>query len=412
MKFGGTSVQDQAQRDQAAGHILKQVRLGHQPVVVVSARAGDTDALISLATHEDPAWSAEHDLIVSTGEQTAAALVTLACRRVGLKARVFTAWQLPLVSDSQFGKARLEAVSTEPLHQALAEGFVPVVCGFQGITPQGQITTLGRGGSDLSAVSLAWAMEADCCMLYKDVQGLQTADPRLVEGTQIIPKISYENMLEMSALGSKIIQARAVKMAWQRHVPVTMAPFQYPRGGTHMGSLKPLQEKNEVIGLVSQANVTRVTLEGIATGGRALAPLFEALARANIGIDLLTYAPTSPQGGVVTFTIDTADRAACEDLLTQYPWDVPLPKVTFLERLSKISVIGTGLRENPFVAGVIYQSLSHLGILVDGLVASESRLSVLVSKLYMKDALRALHRALKLETDISETLNEDRTVAA
>ncbi|MFN7710544.1 MAG: aspartate kinase [Holosporales bacterium] len=390
-KFGGTSVADVACIQNAARRVLHEIKRGHQPVVVVSAMAGVTNQLVDLVRHVNPHFdAAEYDVVVASGEQVTTGLMALALQALGVKARSYLGWQVPFHTDANHESARVESVDITHLRQDLAAGIVPVIAGFQGLSPKGRVTTFGRGGSDITAVALAAALNADRCDLYKDVTGIFTADPRLVPQARQLPRLSYSEMLELASLGSKVIQTRAVQMAMAYGVPLRLFSSFEEAEGTHIVHEDELVEKSQISGVVCNKNVVRALVRGALTSG-LLAQLFRELANAQIDVDMVTQ-ELGGTAGRVTFVVQGARLEQVQTLLEQ-------PSFAALEvggdmNLAKISIVGLGLKGDAGIAALVLETLEARAIPVFGLATSEMRLSVLVADEYAELAVRALHGAL------------------
>jgi aspartate kinase len=372
MKFGGTSVADIDRIRNVARRVKREVDAGHEVAVVVSAMSGVTNQLVAWVNQVAPLYDArEYDAVVATGEQVTSGLTALALQELGVDARSWQGWQLPLVSDDAHGKARILSIDTAEVLRRFAEGRqVAVVAGFQGIGPDGRVTTLGRGGSDTSAVALAAAMQADRCDIYTDVDGVYTCDPRIVARARKLDKITYEEMLEMASLGAKVLQTRSVELAMNHRVRVQVLSSFEDKPGTLVVDEDEIVEKQVVSGIAYSRDEAKVTLTKVADKPGIAAAIFGPLAEASVNVDMIVQ--SSSEDGQTTELI--AD-----------------PNVV------KISVIGVGMRSYAGVALTMFQTLAEKGINIQVISTSEIKISVLIDEQYLELALRALHTAYGLD---------------
>ncbi|HUC62557.1 MAG TPA: aspartate kinase [Alphaproteobacteria bacterium] len=399
-KYGGTSVADMTRIRHVAARVKAEVEAGNEVAVVVSAMAGETDKLVALAEAANPVHDArEYDVVVSSGEQVTAGLLALALQAEGVDARSWLGWQIPLATDDVHGKARIEGIEGAELLRRMATGQVPVVAGFQGIGPDRRITTLGRGGSDTSAVALAAALGADRCDILKDVEGIYTADPRIVAKARKLGKITYEEMLEMSSLGAKVLQTRAVEMAMKHHVRLQVVSSFNNEPGTLVVGEDEIVESAVVSGITYDRNEAKITLAGVADRPGVAAAIFGPLAQANVNVDMIVQ--SSSQDGKttdLTFTVARGDlKQAIHVLEGQrkilgYQHLVPDPSVV------KVSAIGVGMRTHAGVAQQMFTTLAKEGINIQVISTSEIKVSVLIDEKYTELALRALHAAYGLDS--------------
>lgn len=403
MKFGGTSVADVEKIENAAEKVVKEVERGNKVAVVVSAMSGVTNQLVAYCTEISPLHDVrEYDAVVSSGEQVTAGLMAMALQKRGVTARSWLGWQIPIKTSNVHGKARIEEIETKELHKRLDAGEVVVVPGFQGVTKNKRITTLGRGGSDTSAVALAAALLADRCDIYTDVKGVYTADPRIVPKARMIPKISYEEMLELASLGSKVLQTRSVEMGAKSGVPIqVLSTFEPYLGSDLKGTIvtkeENIVEQEIVSGIAHNKDEAKVTVVGVEDKPGVAASLFEPLAKAAINVDMIVQNISSRDGKTdMTFTVPRTDldRAlkTLEGLKTlKYETLVVDPK------MAKVSVVGIGMRSHAGVANKMFRTLAEKGINIQVISTSEIKISVLIQEDYTELAVRSLHAAYGLE---------------
>lgn len=402
-KFGGTSVADTTRIEKAADKIVQEVKNGHQVSVVVSAMSGVTNQLIEYCKAIMPDYDmSEYDSVVASGEQITAGLMAIALQKRGIKARSWLGWQVPVLSDDVHGKARIHDIKTEEMEKSLARGEVSVLAGFQGVTEQGRVTTLGRGGSDTSAVALAAALKADRCDIYTDVDGVYTTDPRIVPAARKIARISYEEMLELASLGAKVLQVRSVELAFKKQVPVqVLSSFDSACGsdlpGTLVTSEEDIVEHHVVNGVAFARDEAKVTVLGVPDVPGVAARIFGPLAAANINVDMIVQ-NVSPDGTKtdMTFTVPQTDLALTLDHLNDLK-NLGASEVRVDPDVAKISVVGIGMRSHAGVASIMFKALAEKGINIQVISTSEIKISVLIAKDYLELAVRALHAAYGLE---------------
>ncbi|MCB1682542.1 MAG: aspartate kinase [Rhodospirillales bacterium] len=403
MKFGGTSVADIEKIENAADKVVKEVERGNKVTVVVSAMSGVTNQLVEYCSEISSLYDVrEYDTVVASGEQVTAGLMAIALQKRGVTARSWLGWQIPIKTNTIHGKARIEEIETKELHKRLDAGEVVVVPGFQGVTKNKRITTLGRGGSDTSAVAMAAALKADRCDIYTDVKGVYTADPRIVPKARMIPKISYEEMLELASLGSKVLQTRSVEMGAKSGVPIqVLSTFEPYLGSDLKGTLvtkeENIVEQEIVSGIAHNKDEAKVTVVGVEDKPGIAASLFEPLAKAAINVDMIVQNISSRDGKTdMTFTVPRTDleRAlkTLENLKTlKYEKLIVDPKV------AKVSVVGIGMRSHAGVANKMFRTLADKGINIQVISTSEIKISVLIQEDYTELAVRSLHSAYGLE---------------
>lgn len=404
VKFGGTSVGDIDRIKNAASKVLAEVQRGHKVAVVVSAMAGVTDQLIgycrSIAPHHN---LREHDAVVATGEQVTAGLMAMALQQRGINARSMQGWQVPLKTDSSHSVARIMAVEADQLKKRVEDGEVCVMAGFQGVTEDGSISTLGRGGSDTSAVALAVAVKADRCDIYTDVDGVYTTDPRIVKKAKKLPRISYEEMLEMAALGAKVLQTRSVELAMRYRMPVqVLSTFENAIGSEMPGTLvadgEENMEQNVVTGIAYTRDAAKITLVKLADRPGIAATVFGPLARAGINVDMIVQSASDDgQATDITFTVNKNELDRAMKVLEDEKSKIGYTKIIPAANVTKVSLIGIGMRSHAGVAARMFETLAAKNINILVIETSEINTSVLISEEYTELALRALHTAYGLD---------------
>lgn len=401
-KFGGTSVANIERIRNVATKVKKELDLGNQVAVVVSAMAGVTNQLVDYVQEISPlhsveAWS-EYDQVVSTGEQVTSGLLALCLQEMDIPARSFCGWQVVMKTNMQHGKARIADIDPTPIHKALAAGQVAVITGFQGIAEDGRIATLGRGGSDTSAVAVAAALRADRCDIYTDVDGVYTTDPRIVSGARKLNKITYEEMLEMASQGAKVLQTRSVEMAMRHNVIVQVLSSFNDTPGTLLVKEEEIMEEKRVTGIAFSRDDARVTLTGVPDKPGVAASVFGPLAEANINVDMIVQnIDEIGQVTDMTFTVGKADLQKTKSALQAARGELQYKEMTTDADVAKISVIGIGMRSHAGVAQEMFQALAEKGINILVISTSEIKISVLIAEEYTELAVRALHHAFGLE---------------
>ncbi len=374
---------------------------GHSVVVVVSAMAGETDKLIALAAEitKNPD-SREMDMIMSSGERVSSALTALAIRELGEKSLSFTGRQVGIETDSSHTKARIKKITAERLKKALKAGYIPVVAGFQGIGPKDEVTTLGRGGSDTSAVAIAAAIGADRCEIYTDVDGVYTTDPNVVPGARKLDKISYDEMLEMASLGAKVLQTRSVEFAKNYNVPVLVRSSFNNNPGTLVTKEDKNMEKVSVAGIAYDKNQAKITVVNVPDKPGIAAELFRGLAKANINVDMIVQNISSDgKHADISFTIPKTDSQKTMKVTHKIAKKLDAVKVDLLDNISKVSIIGVGMRSHSGVASKMFDTFAAHGINIMMISTSEIKISCVVDAMYTELAVRVLHDAFELETE-------------
>ncbi len=399
-KFGGTSVGDTDRIKNVAQKVKSEIDAGNRVVVVVSAMAGVTNQLVRYCQEISPDYSPqEYDVVVSTGEQVTIGLLAMALQAIGVPARSWTGWQVPVLTDSAASKARINKIDVEGLNECLARGMVTVVAGFQGIDGDGRITTLGRGGSDTSAVALAAVLHADRCDIYTDVDGVYTTDPRFVKNARKLDRVTYEEMLEMASLGAKVLQTRSVELAMKYRVNLrVVSSFEKNPVGTTICDEGDIVEKEIISGITCSRDEAKITLVGVQDKPGVSAAVFNAMAEANICIDMIVQSD-SPDGTHtdMTFTLPESDLNRALAVLEKDKADIGYRNVISDSDCAKISLIGVGMRTHTGIAQKMFEALSAKGINVQTISTSEIKISVLIAAEYAELAVRALHNAFHLE---------------
>jgi len=397
-KYGGSSMATIERIQEVARRVLARQGEGHDLVVVVSAMKGETDRLIGLTKEiTDLPNLREYDSMVSTGEQVATALLAIALEALGGKAHSLLAFQIPIRSDSGFKDARITGIETARMRKLLREGQVVVVAGFQGLDPHGCITTLGRGGSDTTAVAVAAALRADLCEIYSDVDGVYTADPNLVPEARRLDRVGYEEVLELASLGAKVVQIRAVEMAMKHQVPVMFRHAFQGGVGTVMSKGDKEMEKIVVAGVASDQNECKITVARVADRPGVAAALFQPLAEANIAVDMIIQNVSEKGFTDLTFTVRREDLSRAGRLTEAAARKLGAAKVETDDRIAKVSIVGMGMRTHAGVAAKMFQTLSAAGINIQMISTSEIKVSCVIDQKYTELAVRELHRAFELD---------------
>jgi len=396
-KFGGTSVGDVERIQRVARRIVETRRSGHDVVVVVSAMAGVTDQLVALANQvskrPDPR---EYDMLVSTGEQQTIALLAMAIQELGVSARSFTAAQIKMLTDRDHARARIHSIDTARLRELIAAGAIAVVPGFQGVTEDGDISTLGRGGSDTSAVAVAAALKADVCEIYTDVEGVLTCDPRIVPSAHKLERISYDEMLEMASLGAKVLQIRSVKFGKQYGVPIHVRSSFSDKEGTWVVPESEIMERLVVSGVTYNRNEAKVTIFGVDDIPGVAARIFGPMSEAGLVVDVIVQNVSREGHTDVTFTVNRADLPRALEIAERLCAELPARGVTSDATIAKVSVVGLGMKDHAGVAGTMFRVLADEGINIGMINTSEIKISVVIDQKYTELACRALHEAFEL----------------
>ena len=412
-KYGGTSMGSPERIRSVAKRVAKWARAGHQMVVVPSAMSGETNRLLGLAKelspeHTTPALLRELDMIASTGEQVSSGLLAIALQAEGLQAVSYAGWQVKIATDSSFTKARIESIDDARVRADLAAGKVVVITGFQGVDPDGHVTTLGRGGSDTSAVAVAAALKADECLIYTDVDGVYTTDPRIVAEARRLKTISFEEMLEMASLGSKVLQIRSVEFAGKYRVPLrvlsSFTPWDIPideeaRSGTLITFEEDEKMEQAVVsGIAFNRDEAKISLMGVTDKPGIAFMILGPVAEANIDVDVIIQNVSHDGRTDFSFTVHRNDYARTMDLLRAKVLPVTGAKeIVGDAKMCKVSIVGIGMRSHVGVASRMFSVLSDEGINIQMITTSEIKTSVVLDEKYMELAVRALHKAFDLE---------------
>ena len=410
MKFGGTSVADLERIRRVALLVKAEVDAGKQVAVVVSAMSGRTNELVAWTDGSGraapglPESDDEYDTVVASGEQITCGLLAMALRHMGVPARSWLGWQIPIITDDAHGRARIDEIPPENLIKAMAEGQVAVIAGFQGVTRGGRVTTLGRGGSDTSAVAVAAALDG-ACDIYTDVDGVYTTDPRIESKARRLSRISYEEMLEMASLGAKVLQTRSVELAMAKRVPVrVLSSFLEPGeangqgAGTIVCDEEEIVEKRIVSGVAYSRDEAKITLYGLPDHPGVSARIFGRLADANVNVDMIvqSHARVADEANM-EFTVGKRDAVRALEIVKLAKEEIGFDDVAIDEDVAKVSVIGVGMRSHAGVANTMFQALADKGINIQVISTSEIKISVLIEAAYTELAVRALHAAYGLD---------------
>lgn len=399
MKFGGTSVADLDRIRNVANRVKREVDAGHEVAVVVSAMAGTTNQLVKWCQDLSPLHDArEYDVVVATGEQVTIGLLAIALQTIGVEARSWQGWQIPILTDGAHGKARVESIDGSLLIERMQAGQVPVVAGFQGLEPgRNRITTLGRGGSDLSAVAIAAAVKADRCDIYTDVDGVYTTDPRIVPRARKLEKISYEEMLELASVGAKVLQTRSVELAMKQRVRVQVLSSFEDKPGSLVVDEDEIVEQPIVSGIAYSRDEAKLTLRRVPDRPGIAAAVFGPLSAANVNVDMIVQNVGADGSTDLTFTLGRADLPRARDLLEKEQGSIGFESLLADPDVAKISVVGIGMRTHAGVASTMFKTLSEKGINIQVISTSEIKVSVLIPADYTELAVRALHTAYGLD---------------
>jgi aspartate kinase len=417
MKFGGTSMAGSERIRRVANIVRRQQAAGHEVAVVVSAMAGETDRLVGFAREANPLYDpAEYDVVVASGEQVTAGLLAMTLQALGCRARSWLGWQLPVRTDDAHAKARIEDIDSEALLASMAAGEIAVIPGFQGLSPHGRVTTLGRGGSDTSAVAVAAAIRADRCDIYTDVDGVYTTDPRIVAKARKLKYVTYEEMLELASVGSKVLQTRSVSLAMKEGVRVQVlssfidddSPPADAIPGTMIVSdeeLAKLQkdldmESQLITGIAADKNEAKIILTRVPDRPGAVATIFSPLAAANINVDMIIQNVGRDKGETdVTFTVPGADLLRAQTLLEAQKEAIGYNRIITDGKVAKISVVGVGMKSHAGVAATMFRALADRGINIQAISTSEIKVSVLIDEDETELAVRVLHSAYGMDAE-------------
>ncbi|MCW2387896.1 MULTISPECIES: aspartate kinase [Sphingobium] len=410
MKFGGTSMAGMERIRNVALRVKHEVGLGNEVAVVVSAMAGETDRLVNFCKEASPLYDpAEYDVVVAAGEQVTSGLLAMTLKALGVDARSWLGWQLPIRTSEAHSKARIDTVETEGLLAAMTAGQVAVIPGFQGQMESGRVSTLGRGGSDTSAVAVAAAVQADRCDIYTDVDGVYTTDPRIVSRARKLDKVTYEEMLELASVGSKVLQTRSVALAMKEKVRVQVlssfdAPGDDPEPGTMIVSEAEIEESDMerqlITGIAHDKNEAKIIVTRVPDKPGAVASIFGPLADASINVDMIIQNDSKDNAETdVTFTVPRTDLARSVDILEKLQNEIGFRRIITDDQVAKISVVGVGMRSHAGVAATMFKTLAERGINIEAISTSEIKVSVLIDEDETELAVRVLHTAYGLDAE-------------
>ena len=407
MKFGGTSMAGIERIRNVAARVKREVDAGNEVAVVVSAMAGETDRLVSFCREASSLYDpAEYDVVVAAGEQVTSGLLAIALQAAGVKARSWLGWQLPIHTSAAHGSARIDTIDTAALDAALAAGEVAVIPGFQGIAESGRVTTLGRGGSDTSAVAVAAAMKAQRCDIYTDVDGVYTTDPRIVPRARKLARVTYEEMLELASVGAKVLQTRSVGLAMKENVRIRVLSSFLDTEDKETGTLIVSEEelgtveRQLITGIAHDKNEAKITLTDVPDKPGAVASIFAPLADGGINVDMIVQNVAHSTGSTdVTFTVPAADLARSLEVLGNAQSAIGYATLVHDTRVAKISVVGVGMRSHAGVASTMFTTLGARGINIQAITTSEIKVSVLIEEDYTELAVRVLHTAYGLDAE-------------
>ncbi len=413
MKFGGTSMAGIERIRRVAQIVKQQADAGHEVAVVVSAMAGDTDRLVNFCREASSLYdAAEYDVVVASGEQVTSGLLAIALQSLGARARSWLGWQMPIRTIESHSKARIETVDADALTASMQSGEIAIIPGFQGISQDGRITTLGRGGSDTSAVAIAAAVKADRCDIYTDVDGVYTTDPRIVTKARKLKTVTFEEMLELASVGAKVLQTRSVGLAMKENVRIQVlssftedgSPVADDLPGTMIVSESEMEkedmERQLITGIAHDKNESKITLTRVPDKPGAVANIFEPLAKAAINVDMIIQNVGREKGETdVTFTAPTSDLDRTMQVLEKAKESIGYNRLISDTNVAKISVVGVGMKSHAGVASTMFKSLADRGVNIQAITTSEIKVSVLIEEDYTELALRVLHTAYGLDAE-------------
>tara|TARA_B100001142_G_scaffold104394_1_gene106424 strand:- start:2067 stop:3287 length:1221 start_codon:yes stop_codon:yes gene_type:complete len=398
-KFGGTSVGTINRIRNVCALINKEIKNGNQVVVVSSAMSGETNKLVSMAENFDINKNKlEFDMIVSTGEQISIALISMALKEIGLKGKPLLGWQIPIMGSNDFTKAKINKIDDKLILELMNKGEIPIIAGFQGIDEDNNIVTLGRGGSDTSAVAIAAAIRADRCDIYTDVDGVYTTDPRIVKNAKKLDKISYEEMLEFASLGAKVLQTRSVEMAMRHGVTVQVLSSQTGKTGTFLTKEDEKMENELVSGIAYSKDEANVTLINILDKPGVATKIFTPLSEANINVDMIVQTG-SENGNKInfTYTVSRKDLEQTISIMEKNKIDIEFERIITNNSLAKVSIVGLGMRTHTGVANKMFSALASKNINIHVISTSEIKISVLIDEDSIEKALNSLHSTFELD---------------
>ena len=398
-KFGGTSVGTIDRIRNVCSLINKEIKNGNQVTVVSSAMSGETNKLVSMAENFDINKNKlEFDMIVSTGEQISIALISMALKEIGLKGKPLLGWQIPITGSNDFTKAKINKIDDKLILELMNKGEIPIIAGFQGIDEDNNIVTLGRGGSDTSAVAIAAAIRADRCDIYTDVDGVYTTDPRIVKNAKKLDKISYEEMLEFASLGAKVLQTRSVEMAMRHGVTVQVLSSQTGKTGTFLTKEDEKMENELVSGIAYSKDEANVTLINILDKPGVATKIFTPLSEANINVDMIVQTG-SENGNKInfTYTVSRKDLEQTISIMEKNKTDIKFERIITNNSLAKVSIVGLGMRTHTGVANKMFSALASKNINIHVISTSEIKISVLIDENSIEKALNSLHSTFELD---------------
>ncbi len=396
-KYGGTSVANIERIRNVARRVLKTQEKGHEVVVVVSAMSGETNRLLALAQEANEMPSErECDVLVSTGEQVTTAILALVIQQMGGKAVSFQGHQVKILTDDAYSKARIKSIDAENIKKHLKEGKVVIVAGFQGVDPEGNITTLGRGGSDTTGVALAAALKADACEIYTDVDGVYTTDPNTVRDAKKIDKISYEEMLEMASTGAKVLQIRSVEMGAKYGVPIYVLSSFNDHPGTVVCQEDSTMESTVVTAIAFDRNEAKIAIRQVPDKPGIAMQIFAPIADANINVDMIVQNVSEDGATDLTFTVPKPDLKKALKIISPITEEIKAKKVESSENIAKVSIIGVGMRSHAGVASKTFRVLAREGVNIQMISTSEIKISLVIDEKYTELAVRTLHEAFGL----------------
>ena len=409
MKFGGTSMADMDCVYKVADHIEREHSNGKLVAVVVSAMAGETDRLIGLADQVgNIELQSERDVIISSGEQVSSAILSMTLNKRNIPARSIQGWQIPLITNSMHGSARISDIKSSHLEKLMEKGIVPIIAGFQGISEENRVTTLGRGGSDTTAVAIACSIDADLCDIYTDVDGVYTSDPRIIPDAQKLKLVSFEEMLEMASQGAKVLQTRSVELAMSYNMPVRVRStfsendFENVKNGTNIGTIVTNEEKiledKVVSGIAYSKSEAKVTIQKLEDKPGIAAEIFGSLANDGINVDMIVQNISADGKHTdLTFTVQETDLRAAKLVIEGLSDSIKYVKLEDSKDIAKVSIIGVGMRSHAGVAAQMFSILAEKGINIQAITTSEIKVSVLIELDHIEKAMRALHSAYELD---------------
>jgi aspartate kinase len=404
MKFGGTSMAGIDRIRNVASRVQREVQQGNHVAVVVSAMAGETDRLVNFCREAASLYdNAEYDVVVAAGEQVTSGLLAIVLQSMGVRARSWLGWQLPIRSSAAHASARIDTIETAALLDAMRGGQVAVIPGFQGMTDGGRVTTLGRGGSDTSAVAVAAALKADRCDIYTDVDGIYTTDPRIVPRARKLEKVTYEEMLELASVGAKVLQTRSVELAMKQKVRVQVLSSFSDAPGTLVvddDEIGDEMERQLITGVAYNRNEAKITLLDVPDRPGAVASIFGPLAEAGINVDMIIQNIAHNSGSTdVTFTVPQSDLPRSLDVLENKKGDIGYARMASDDNVAKISIVGVGMRSHAGIAADMFKALAERNINIQAISTSEIKVSVLIAEEYTELAVRVLHTAYGLDSE-------------